>query len=94
MFGGDMLPQYSGLKREICLLSAHISLGLNINPEVVGYIFLRNVCRLSADYTVIISQYIELFITTAVRTSNPANSLETLSMSSTDITWYSSVFTS
>jgi hypothetical protein len=41
------------------------------NPENGGDMFLRNVSRVSRVYKAI---HIELFITTAVRTSNPVNS--------------------
>jgi hypothetical protein len=44
-------------------------LGLFLDPEYGDDIFLRNVRRLSADYTAL---YARIYvITTAVRTSNP-----------------------
>jgi hypothetical protein len=46
--------------------------GLPFNPEDEGDMFLRYVGRFSANYMAIYPQEIELFITTAVRTSNPS----------------------
>jgi hypothetical protein len=44
---------------------------LLFDREDGGDVFLRNVGWLSAEYTGVISQKIELFVTTAVRTSDP-----------------------
>jgi hypothetical protein len=47
-------------------------LGVFFDPEDEGDVFLRNVSSLSTGYKALhISQKIELFITVAMRTSNP-----------------------
>jgi hypothetical protein len=52
--------------------SAGFLLVLFFDPEDGGDMFLRNVGGLSTDYTAL-SQKIEFFITTAVKTSNPTS---------------------
>jgi hypothetical protein len=54
-----------------CHLHAGFLLHFLFNPEDAGDMFLQNVSSLSTDYYGLMSQKIEFFIITTVRTSNP-----------------------
>jgi hypothetical protein len=51
-------------------------LSLFFDHEGGGEVFIRNVSRFSKDFTDVTTQSINLFITTAVRTSNPAREMQ------------------
>jgi hypothetical protein len=55
---------------ELCVLRAGFFLGLFFDPEV-GHMFLRNVSLTFNGLQDVTFQKLELFMTTAVRTSNP-----------------------
>jgi hypothetical protein len=73
------------LRNVHCLLHAGLVLGLFFHHEEGGYKFLRNVgCFFNGLHGVIL-QKVELFVTTAVRTSNPALYLESLNAQGQDL---------
>jgi hypothetical protein len=69
------------------ILHAGFLFGLLFDPEVSGVVFLQNVSLVSTDYMALHARRLkELFVTNAVRTSNPvSNSFVHMNVSSDNI---------
>jgi hypothetical protein len=75
-FEGTYRLNFKGLKNNphrilLCLPSAYAGIMLALDLEDVSGMFLRNVRLLSMEYTAVYPKRQSLFMTTAVRTSNP-----------------------